>query len=271
MTRVVVFDHDSGRLQRLALPRAVCVVTTDSGDAKDEQAVRLLKLDRVAGETRNPNSWEVALLHVHDEPWQDLCAWLPAGRAIIRFSTQGFAPKRPYAGNGLALCCTRRIKDLTEDDLPRLVSAVTDATIAEALRKGTIPATLRDLIAFGEPHTLRRLYIVLLGVLSTWAADPADPAMAEARRALEVDDLAPPPTRELATSGGIRRALGVDGVAADAAFRSALASELGEKSLDAQGPIGLLVAALFETNQERPDTGVVVNAFALLDSKFEDV
>ncbi|MBK6744445.1 MAG: hypothetical protein IPG66_16375 [Hydrogenophilales bacterium] len=77
----------------------------------------------------------MAFLHINNQPWDDVVSKAPEGCVIIRFSGEGFPPRRPIINNATGLFCNRRIDDLTPDNIDKLMAVLGDDVICENLGK----------------------------------------------------------------------------------------------------------------------------------------
>ena len=267
-----VFDHDSTTVEVSAVNCDFTTVdTTESGNAKDEQAATLLLED--------PH-WKFSLVHIHDGPWERLCKGTRKGQVIVRFSSQGFGCVRPQGTHALCLHCLKKPGQIEESDIKSLVAVLLDEFKQEQIRSGLIDSRIRHLINFTEPHRLRGLHILLQGVLAIWASDLANPHGDRARTLLKVPFIPTLPGEALSRCAQIWKYLGLEVIdskvlpkSADE-LRSRLAFELGMKVEEfgevGNAPIRRLVDFVCAASPDDTlDPIAVINGFEAIDAELK--
>lgn len=270
----VVFDHDGGKLQLLSLKKQVGfsqLTVYETGNAKDKAAVERLLAD---------SNWQMAFVHINPVPWDVLCEGASKEQVIVRFSTGGFPSTHPKGKKALCLQCTKKIDDLGNDDLKKLKDVLCDRSSCAALGGRLIPPSIRHLVAFEEPYSLRALHILMQGILSLWASDPGHEKSKAAREQLQVEKLPTMPNRAFGSRATIRQALGLkvdsDGnvpALESEVFRENIKFELGVKdfSSDAEDVAieNLIDSIVVGVGTGNLETDAVLNGFMALDQFFK--
>jgi len=112
-------------------------------------------------------------VHVGEDDWNNICRCLPEGRFALRFSTDGYPPKRPEGRYFNCFHCLKHTKGdyrISAAEFKALSQAFSDPKVAGSLGNAILPA-LRSLIRFYEPHRLRALHFLLQACMVQWAAD----------------------------------------------------------------------------------------------------
>lgn len=242
----LVFDHAGTSLQSHARKCGfVNIPTTKEGDARDEEAAEHL----VAA-----INWNVAFLHINTKPWQKLTSQLAAPFVIVRFSNEGFPPKRPEGLKALCLRCRKKISEIGEPDLNALKNVLADAGSIESIRRGVIPPSIQHMLTFEEPHRLRTFHILLQGVLACWSSDPGNSHQKDALRLLKIDSIPPLPHQKFTQLATFSAGLGLAGDAAvtaesKEALKQQIARELGCETLQAVPAIDELVSHICDADR----------------------
>ena len=261
-----VFDHDFGTLRSLAEKQGFSeVLTVGAGTEIEQEASGFL--------IKNPN-WKVAFVHILDDPWTALCNLVPDGLIVVRFSKEGFPPTPPEGVHGLCIRCLKKIHKLTPTDLKVLKEHLPPAI--EGLKNRLIPEQLAHLISFEEPHRLRALHTVLLGVLAVWASDPTEQIWrGKAQKKLGNISIPPLPSEKLDHRKALWRFLGLKGSeskltdAGAADFRRKVAGELGVKieNFGEKKEIAELIEDILNGNpDEIPNHETVLTGWDAIDS-----
>jgi hypothetical protein len=261
ISEVVVFDRDHGLLERLSVEAgARKIETRDSAEAVAE----LLNC-----------SWKVAFVHIKQKPWESLCKETEAisgKHALVRFSSQGFPPMPPQRRALLILHCLKKTFRLRQSDIVSLIDVLTELKSVGALRNGLIPPSVQDLIAFEQPHSLRALHILMLGVLAYWASDPEHPRRRDASNLLRLSYIPRLPQRDFTQMENLWRGLGLD-ITEDVDdrskkdFRNNVSRELGIRALDQRPDVKALVNYILESKRDEhiEASQSVLDGFAAID------
>ncbi len=217
--QILVYDHSysedpqrPGPLQQRALEAGLQILGKDARHVHDTSAAdELLQ-----------SGAEAYFVHVDTLAWKKLSDFLPSTKWAVRFSTEQLGPTpRGQSSRGVVHCVTK-VHDLSQREFMALTSLFLGDGQNEdlvSIRRGVIPSVVRGLISYKEAHELTRLYILLQGVLATWAADDGDEhSRARARRSLDVLSLRstpPPPPTRFDSLEFLRTCLGVSGQRGD--------------------------------------------------------
>jgi hypothetical protein len=239
-----VFDHARGDLLKFARKAGFTeVVTAENGEKGDEEAKDVL--------LRDPD-WKLALVHMSDGPWKQLCAGVSAEHIVVRFSSEGFAPCPPEGVFGLCVRCLKKPTALKGKDIEALRDTL--GVSLESLRKGGVPEALSELISFEKPHHLHALDTVLLGILAEWASDPRHSRRSEALKRLGGITIPPLPKHPFGERRTIWRILGLDVVVSDAKvevksaerLQISIARELGVSELRKRPVFSRVIEAIID-------------------------
>jgi hypothetical protein len=268
LSQFIVFDHDSGRL--LSLTKEIGfypLVTTKFGDAKDEEAERILSSHK---------NWKIAFVHIRDKQWDSLCSNASDDQILVRFSTEGYSLVQHKGFAALSLNCKIKIDKLKKDDLKSLKDVLNDSDSCAGLREGIIPQSIRHLIAFQEPHRLCALHILIQGLLVIWASDSGHKKSLEARKCLGVSTISPIPNRITINLSTIRQALGLvdnNGALIDMnvnLFRIDIARELGIRAIADDKTINSLVNSICTVDlDDIKNNNDIIEGFKALDMLFK--
>lgn len=260
LPKFIIFDHDD-ILPSLAVG-AFTLATTNTGDAKDDEAKNMLLGDL---------NWEIAFMHINDEPWSDLCQGASESQILLRFSTQGFPPTPPQGALALCIHCIKKISELSENDILLLKEVLASEEVRKYLRAKQIPERIAHLISFEEPHRLRALHILLLGVLAVLASNSNRNRSADAKELLGNIEIPPLPNVEIDMYRTLWRGLDLDVTElplqvtprSKKDFRDSIVRELGVSSLS--GNIDALVTDICNAKaNDYIDEEVVINGFVEL-------
>lgn len=267
-----VFDHDPTAMESKAMELGFTKVpTTQSGDARDEEAATSLLSDK---------NWKLSLVHIDDKPWDRLCREAEAGQVIVRASTRGFERIPPQGTNALCLHSLKTTSEITSADINALRAVLTHEeddrrdAVHKDVWEGVINERIRHIISLTEPHRLRGLHILLQGVMAVWASIPGSEDQEKAAGLLGVDSMPPLAASRIAERLILQRALGLtlDGVtpecdkAACAALRRAIELEKGCEKDKLDNAVAQLLDDICNNATGEVDTTKVFDAFAFIDA-----
>lgn len=260
-TQLRVFDHANGDLLALAVQEGFQKVqTTVQTEKMDEEA---------AASLLNDPGWRIALVHMNDGAWTNLCKGIARDCVAVRFSTNGFAPHPPEGTSGVCIRCLKAPSQLTATDVRKL--RVELAGRADTLRKNLVPQQVSDLISFQEPNYLFAIYILLTGVLAKWAADPLHAKGRLAREKLRISQPLHLAQRQLCNRKWLWQGLGLDHatdvtrVESAAKLKKSIAIELGINELTPDLPLSKIVEAILTGPlHEMPSDEVILAGFTAL-------